>query len=107
MNKKLYALTGSAVAVASTAMIIGYAIRKKKEEAVCAGVLLAGIAGLVGGAVIAYQPEKEAKKKLTVRDLLDDDDVLLVNKNIAEVLGSADGDATEQPFPAIEADGEI
>ena len=108
MNKKLYALTGAAVAVASTALIFGYAVCKKKEQAVCTGILLAGVAGLLGGALIAYQPEKEAKKKLTVQDLLDDDDLMLVKQNIAEVLGSAaDGAVTEQPFPAIEAEGEI
>ena len=89
MNKKMYALTSAAVAVASTVMILDFAIRKKTEHAACVGVLLAGLAGLIGGAVIAYQPEKKARRGLTVEDMLDDYDVALVENNISEVLGVA------------------
>ena len=89
MNKKMYALTSAAVAVASTVMIVDYVVRKKTERAACAGILLAGIAGLIGGAVIAYQPEKKARRALTVEDMLDDYDVAMVENNISEVLGIA------------------
>ena len=89
MNKKMYALTSAAVAVASTVMIVDYVVRKKTERAAYAGILLAGIAGLIGGAVIAYQPEKKARRGLTVEDMLDDYDVAMVENNISEVLGIA------------------
>lgn len=87
MKKSTYAWLGAATAVASTAMIIGYAVKKQKEQAVCAGVLLAGIAGLLGGALIAYHPEKKKRQRLTVRELLDDTDVRLCEESIAELLG--------------------
>lgn len=107
MNKKLYALTGAAVAVASTALIFGYAVCKKKEQAVCTGILLAGVAGLLGGALIAYEPKRRAKKQLTVHDLLDEDELMLVKQNIAEVLCGADNAAMEQSFSTAAAEEQI
>ena len=85
-DKKTYFLTGAAVAAVSAALIVDYAVRKKKEKTVYAGLLLAGMVGLVGSAVLAYQPEKQARKQLTVTDMLDEDEVSLVRENIAEVL---------------------
>ena len=85
-DKKTYFLTGAAVAAVSAALVVDYAVRKKKEKTVYAGLLLAGIAGFVGSAILAYQPEKQARKQLTVTDMLDDADVSLVHQNISEVL---------------------
>lgn len=85
-DKKTYFLTGAAVAAVSAALIVDYAVRKKKEKTVYAGLLIAGMVGLVGSAVLAYQPEKQARKQLTVTDMLDEDEVSLVRENIAEVL---------------------
>ena len=87
MKKNTYAWIGAATAVASTAMIIGYALRKNKNEAVCSGVLLAGIAGLLGGALIAYEPERKKRMRLTVRELLEEADARMCEEGMGELLG--------------------
>jgi len=98
VKKNTYAWIGAATAVASTAMIIGYVLRKKKNEAVCSGVLLAGIAGLIGGALIAYEPERKKKKRLTVRELLDEADARLCEESMEELLGDG-ADVEEETEP--------
>ena len=104
-DKKSYFLTGAAVAAVSAALIIDYAVHKKKEKAVSAGLLVAGIVGLVGSAVLAYQPEKQARRQLTVTDMLDDNDVSLVNQNISEVLkDTADRGVSTAKLRSIEVD---
>lgn len=104
-DKRTYFLTGAAVAAVSAALIVDYAVRKKKEKTVYAGLLLAGMVGLVGSAVLAYQPEKQARKQLTVTDMLDDADVSLVRENISEVLNDAADRGTESSnLRSIEVD---
>ncbi len=104
-DKKTYFLTGAAVAAVSAALIVDYAVRKKKEKTVYAGLLLAGMVGLVGSAVLAYQPEKQARKQLTVNDMLDEDEVALVRENIAEVLSDTVERGTESSnLRSIEVD---
>ena len=68
MNKErlLYTVAGAAVATASAALIVGYAVCKAKKKAACAGMLVAGMAGLAIGAALAYKPELDAKRGLTV-----------------------------------------
>lgn len=106
-DKKTYFLTGAAVAAVSAALIVDYAVRKKKEKTVYAGLLIAGLAGLVGSAILAYQPEKQAKKQLTVTDMLDDEDVSLVHQNISEVLtDTADRGEQERAIRTVEVDEE-
>lgn len=107
MNNKQFYLTGAAVAAASVALIVDYSIRKKKEQAPFAGILVAGIAGLFLGAAIAYKPEKEAKKALTVDDLLDDGDEELVHQNISELMDkSVESGKKPQKIRKIEVDEE-
>ena len=104
-DKKTYFLTGAAVAAMSAALIVDYAVRKKKEKTVYAGLLLAGMVGLVGSAVLAYQPEKQARKQLTVNDMLDEDEVSLVHANISEVLNdTAERGAQSSKLRDIEVD---
>ncbi|MBR3893965.1 MAG: hypothetical protein IKJ35_02345 [Clostridia bacterium] len=99
MKKNTYAWIGAASAVASTAMIIGYALRRKKNEAVCSGVLLAGIAGLLGGALIAYEPERKKRMRLTVRELLDEADARMCEASMEELLG--DGTLAEEETETV------
>ncbi|MBR2722363.1 MAG: hypothetical protein IKC31_05105 [Clostridia bacterium] len=89
MNKLVYSITGAAVAATSVALITTYAVKKKKEEAVGAGMLIAGLAGLVLGAVIAYEPTRQASKRLVSKEnILNESDVDLMSENISEVLGT-------------------
>ena len=105
MNKKMYFIAGAAVAAVSAAMVVGYAVKKKKEQAMGAGLLLAGIAGFVGSAILAYQPEKEAQQKLTVHDMLDESDEALMHENFSEILGgAADRGTTPEKLRHIEVD---
>ena len=110
MNKErlFYTVAGAAVAATSAALIVGYHVCKAKQKAACAGLLVAGIAGMVVGAALAYKPEADARKRLAVEDLFEDDDVELVNRNISEVLGgSADhGEPNRAPMRQIELDEE-
>lgn len=100
-------LAGAAVAVASAALIVDYSVRKKKEETPFAGLLVAGITGLFLGAAIAYKPEKEAKKALTVDDLLDDGDEELMHQNISELMDkSVETGKKPQKIRKIEVDEE-
>ena len=105
MNKKMYFIAGAAVAAVSAAMVVGYAVKKKKEQAAGVGLLLAGIAGFVGSAILAYQPEKEAQEKLTVHELIDEGDEALMHENFTEILGSAaDRGETPEKLRHIELD---
>ena len=87
MKKTVYTIAGAAVAIFS-ATAAGVAIGKKKKEASAAPMVLSGILGVASGAVIAMIPRvQELKQKMVLDDLLDDEDVALMEENIAEVVG--------------------
>lgn len=90
MSKQAYLIAGAAVTALSVALVTDYVIRKRCKQAVSAGMLIAGLAGIAGGAVLAYQPEREMRKRLTVNDLIDDGDAALIEQNIVEVLEDRD-----------------
>ncbi len=85
---KQYYLTGAAIALASATAIVGYAVKKAKQEKACIGLLLAGLAGIVCGTAIAAKPARDAVKGLTVENLLDEQDTELMRQNISEILGN-------------------
>ena len=88
MKKTIYTITGAAVALFS-ATVAGVGIGKKKKESSAAPMVLSGILGVTAGAVIALIPRvQELKQKMVFDDLLDEDDVVLMEENIAEVLGN-------------------
>ena len=88
MNRnQIYTLTGSALAMLSTAWLVDLATHKSKKSSLAGGLLLTGIVGLVTGAVIAYLPEHRAKKKLVRQDVLTRRDVARMNQNVSELLG--------------------
>lgn len=107
MKNRDYYLAGAALAFASTASIVTYAVRKAKTDKGGVGFLLAGIAGLAAAAYVATEPERDAAKKLAVDDLLDDADTELMQTNISEIFGNAaDRGATPQKLRQIEVDEE-
>lgn len=107
MKDKYYYLAGAALAVASTASIVTYAVQKSKNQKSNVGLLIAGIAGLAGSAFLATQPARDAQKKLTVEDLLDDEDTKLMQTNISEIFGNAaESEEAHQEIRQIELDEE-
>ena len=88
MNQKtFYSLIGAAVALTSLIHVFAslpHGEAKKKGSALS---LALGIAGLIAGAAIACQPERNARKQLTVGNLLDDEDVERMQAHVAEILG--------------------
>ena len=86
MNRKnLYTLVGATVALTSL-IGIANALSAKKKGYVLAAML--GVVGLAAGIALAYQPERTARRQLTVGELLDEGDVERVQKHISEILGN-------------------
>ena len=108
MKKLAYSIAGAAVAATSVALLASYSVKKRKDDSACAGMLLAGLAGLVIGAAIAYEPTRQATKKLAIEgDILTESDVDLVKENISEVLGNgADRGEKAETLRPIELDEE-
>ena len=110
MNKErlLYTVAGAAVALTSVALVAGYSVRKAKQKSGGVGLLLAGLAGLAVGAALAYKPELDAKRGLTVDELFNDGDMELMQQNISEVLGvsAEQAEAQRAPRREIELDEE-
>ena len=85
MNRKnLYTLVGATIALTSLIGIANTLSSKKKGYVLS---LTLGIVGLAAGTVLACQPERKARKQLTVGELLDACDVERMEQNIAEILG--------------------
>ena len=83
MNRKnLYTLVGATVALTSL-IGIANALSAKKKGYVLAATL--GVVGLAAGIALAYQPERTARRQLTVGELLDEGDVERVQKHISEI----------------------
>lgn len=103
MNKErlLYTVAGAAVALTSVALIAGYSVRKAKKKG-GVGLLVAGLAGMAVGAALAYKPELDAKRGLTVDELFNDGDMELMQQNISEVLGVSAEQAEVQRAPRRE-----
>ena len=104
---KKYYWTGATIALASTAAIVSYAVKKAKQEKACVGLLLAGLAGMVGSVLVTAKPARDAVKGLTVENLLDENDTDLMQMNISEILGNAaDRGKTPEKLRHIELDEE-
>ncbi|MBQ9759734.1 MAG: hypothetical protein IJW16_00135 [Clostridia bacterium] len=107
MKNKDYYLTGAAIALASTAALAVYAVKKAKTGTAATGLLLAGLAGYAIGAIAATEPARTATRRLAVEDLLDDADTELMQTNISEIFGNAaDRGAAPQKLRQIELDEE-
>lgn len=87
MNEKKYFLASAAVTLASAAVLITTAKKKPKQKSVYTALVLAGIAGFAGAAALAYQPTREAKKRLLVEKLVEEIDIPDLEQNISELLG--------------------
>ncbi len=99
MNKLFFPIASAVTVALSTVAIIDYSVRKAKKKTAYAGELLLGLAGLATGTALAVYPsQKEAAMSLALHDMLDDEDVALMDRNIAEVLGrTAETDGAKRP----------
>ena len=111
-SKKVLLLTGAAVAVGSLIAIADYADRKRRDRAAHPVELVAGIAGLLVGAVLATEPRRrENRERVLVDDMFTDEDAALADEQIRETLNREDDGAAEAVPPAdrlrtIEVDNE-
>lgn len=107
MKKRNFYLAGAALALASTASVMTYAVKKATKEKACIGLLLAGLAGFALSGAIVATPTIQATRNLTVENLLDEADTDLMQVNISEILGNAADRGTEsEKFQTIEVDEE-
>ena len=86
-QKKLYTLVGATVALMSLIRILDISTQDKVKRAGTALSFTLAITGLIAGTAIACLPERNARRQLTVGELLDDKDVERMQKNISEILG--------------------
>ncbi|MBQ7335071.1 MAG: hypothetical protein IJW92_01175 [Clostridia bacterium] len=93
MNKQLVvSIAGAATVVASTALVVDYAVRKSKSRANAAELVFGifGIAaGIAAGVAAVVMAQKEENQALLMEHVLEEDDAALMDENIAEVLGTA------------------
>ena len=105
MKRRDFYLAGAAVALASAASLVTYAIQKSTKEKAGIGYLIAGLAGLAVSGAIAATPTIQATRNLTVENLLDEEDTGLMQENISEILGNAADRGNEgKSFQPIEVD---
>lgn len=107
MKNRDYYFAGAAFTALSTVAFTFFAFKKAKKEKAYASLLLAGVAGLAVGAMLASKPTRIATDHLAAEDLLDDADTDLMQANISEVLGNAaDRGTAPQKLRQIELDEE-
>ena len=103
LNKKsLLTIAGAAGAVASSALIADFILRKNTQKKTNATELVLGISGLTASAsVIAYAHLSKIEEESEYEDMLTEEDIALMDANISEVLGSSE----ERPVKAEKPSG--
>ena len=91
LNKKsLLTIAGAAGAVASSALIADFILRKNTQKKTNATELVLGISGLTASAsVIAYAHLSKIEEESEYEDMLTEEDIALMDANISEVLGAS------------------
>ena len=89
-HKLVFAVTGGAMITASVGSMVAYLSRKKEDQQVGVGMLLGAVAGLTAGILLAYEPERRARRRVVVDQMFDEDDAEVANRRINEVLNKAD-----------------
>ena len=85
-NKLVFAATGGALITASIGSMVTYLSRKKEDQDVGVGMLLGAVAGLTAGILLAYEPERRARRRVVVDQMFDEDDAQVADRRISEVL---------------------
>ena len=90
MKKRIFALAGASVTLASAVTLLTYTAKKKKNQDPSVALLLSGAAGCLLGTALAILPEiLDTYQKLAIDDLLDEEDLSLMERHITEVLSPA------------------
>ncbi len=109
-TKKKVALTaaGIAMAVGSVVAIIDYADRRRRARGANACELIAGIAGVVGGILLATEPARQKNRSLAIEDMFDEEELLLIQQQIRETLNTDTDHSSpsKDHLHAIEVDSE-
>ena len=107
-RKLVFAVTGGALITASIGSMIAYLSRKKEDQDVGVGMLLGAVAGLTAGILLAYEPERQARRRVVVDQMFDEDDAEVANRRIDQVLNKPDesGAKPASHRKAIEVDEE-
>ena len=88
-QKMILTIAGAAVIASSVITVIDYIERKKHDKISHVTELLAGLAGVAVGALLASEPKRqETREKLIVEDMFGEEDVALANEQIRETLGN-------------------
>ena len=85
-NKLVFAATGGALITASVGSMVAYLSRKKEDQDVGVGMFLGAVAGLTAGILLAYEPERRARRRVVVDQMFDEDDAEVADRRISEVL---------------------
>lgn len=89
-SKLVFAVTGGAMITASVGAMIAYLSRRKEDQQVGVGMFLGAVAGLTAGILLAYEPERRARRRVVVDQMFDEDDAEVANRRINEVLNKTD-----------------
>ena len=89
-SKLVFAVTGGAMITASVGAMIAYLSRRKEDQKVGVGRFLGAVAGLTAGILLAYEPERRARRRVVVDQMFDEDDAEVANRRINEVLNKTD-----------------
>ena len=89
-SKLVFAVTGGAMITASVGAMVAYLSRRKEDQQVGVGMLLGAVAGLTAGILLAYEPERRARRRVVVDQMFDEDDAEVANRRINEVLNKTD-----------------
>ena len=94
-EKLLFAIAGGALITASFVPMVAYLSRRKEDQHTGVGMLLGAVAGLTAGILLAYEPERRARRRVVVDQMFDDDDVTLADSRINNVLNRSEERASK------------
>ena len=94
--KKGYLVTGAALALASSALMLDVMIRKRAKKSLMVAGFFVGLAGIAAGAAVASYPKIKAVRQLGNDELFDIDDIDLLDQSLLDELGE-DDDFEELP----------
>ena len=90
-----YVVAGATIALASSALILDFIIRKRAKKAVMVAGILVGAAGVAAGLAVASYPKLKAIKKLNTNKLFDINDINLMDKELLAELGEVEDEYAE------------